>query len=215
MKIKHFVLGTFLAAVFGLSVSATINWHQHQTVEQAVNSSSSEICETTKPNSAAVWKEVYSSADQMIKGVDAIVLAEAVSVMPSRIARSENSTDELPFELVAFRVSNSVKGAKSDELVYLERAGGFDSKGRAVTIDFDGGNFEIGKSYLLFLKRQEEGPYFYQVNDQGRYNVVGDELRPVGNDETDAVKGFFKNKTVTEGLRSVEEKFEISKSERK
>ena len=212
MKIKHFLLGTILAAVVGLSVSAMISWQSHETVEQA---SIEESCNTTKPNSAAVWKEVYSSPDQMIAGVDAIVLAEAVSVTPSRVALSENSRDELPFELVTFRVSNPVKGAKGEQLVYVERAGGFDSKGQPITIDMDGGNFEIGKSYLLFLKQQEEGPYFYQVNDQGRYDVVGDDLKAVGYDESDKVKDFFKNKSVGEGLRMVEEKFERLKSEGK
>ncbi len=79
------------------------------------------------------------------------------------------------------------------------------SEGRSVEIDFDGGDFEIGKSYLLFLKQQEEGPYFYQVNDQGRYNVVGEELKAVGGDETDSVKDFFKNKNVREAIRAVKE----------
>lgn len=212
MKIKNFLLGTILAAVVGLSASATISWQKHQTVEPA---GSEEACETTKPNSAAVWKEVYSTPDQMVASVDVIMLAEAVNITPSRVAHSENGEDELPFELVAFRVSNPIKGANGDHLVYVERAGGFDSKGRPINIDFDGGSFEIGKSYLLFLKHQEQGPYFYQVNDQGRYDVVGDELKAVGNDETDTVKDFFNNKTVGEGLRIIKEKFEMLKSEEK
>ncbi len=206
MKIKHFLLGTILAAVVGVSVSAMISWQNHETIEQA-GLSGEQSCETeNKPNSAAVWKEVYSTPDQLIAGVDKIMLAEAVSITPSRVAFSENSEDELPFELVAFRVSNPAKGAKNDEIIYVERAGGTDSEGRPVVIDFDGGEFEIGKSYLLFLKQQEQGPYFYQVNDQGRYDVVGDELKAVGNDENDSVKDFFKNKSAREGLRAVKEK---------
>ncbi len=212
MKIKHFLLGTIIAAVVGVSVSAMISWQSHQSVEQARGE---EACNTNKPNSAAVWKEVYSTPDQLIAGVDSIVLAEAVSVAPSRVAYSDNSRDALPFELVAFRVSNPVKGAKSEQLVYVERAGGLDAKGQPIIIDMDGGSFEIGKSYLLFLKQQEEGPYFYQVNDQGRYEVVGDELKAVGNDETDSVKNFFKNKTVGEGMRMVKEKYDVLKSEGK
>ena len=215
MKIKQFLLGTILAAVVGLSVSAMISWQNHETIEQA-GLSGEQSCETeNKPNSAAVWKEVYSSPDQMIAGVDAVVLAEAFNITPSRVARSENSDDELPFELVAFRVTNPIKGAVSEELVYVERAGGFDSDGQAVNLDIDGGNFEIGKSYLLFLKRQEEGPYFYQVNDQGRYDVVGNKLKAVGTGETDKVKDQFKNKTVDEAVRMVKEKVDKSKSEGK
>lgn len=212
MKIKYVLLGTMLAAVVGLSVAAMIGWQNHETDAQAGGKKSGET--EHKPKSAAVWKEVYSTPDQLIAGVDVIMLAEAVNITPSRIAHSENGEDELPFELVAFRVSNSPKGAKSDQLVYVERAGGFDSKGHAINIDFDGGNFEIGKSYLLFLKHQEQGAYFYQVNDQGRYDVVEDELKPVGNDENDTVKDFFKNKSVGEGLRIVEEKSDILKSEK-
>ena len=112
-------------------------------------------------------------------------------------------------------MSNPVKGVKAEELVYVERAGGFNTKGQPINIDFDGGNFEIGKSYLLFLKQQEEGPYFYQVNDQGRYEVVGSKLKAVGNDENDTVKNFFKNKTLGEGMRLVKEKYDVLKSEGK
>jgi hypothetical protein len=197
MKIKNFLLGTIIAAVGGLSISAAVNWQSHLAAEQARNNESS--CQTAKSSSAAVWKEVYKTPDQLIAGVDKIVLAEAVGVTPSRVAFSENSEDELPFELVAFRVSNPVKAAKDDETVYVERA---------VGIDVDGGDFETGKSYLLFLKQQEQGPYFYQVNDQGRYNVVGEELKAIGGDETDTVKDFFKNKNVREAIRSVKEKKE-------
>jgi len=212
MKIKHFFLGTILAVVAGLAVSAMISWQGHQAAEQARTEDS---CETNQPNSAAAWKEVYSTADQLIAGVDTVVLGEAFNITPSRVARSEGSQDELPFELVAFRVTDPIKGAIQEELVYVERAGGFDSKGRPVNIDYDGGSFEIGKTYLLFLKQQEEGPYFYQVNDQGRYDVVGDELKPIGNDEADTVKSFFKNKTVREGLRSLKERYDTLKSEQK
>ncbi len=207
MKTKYFLLGTIVAAGLGLSASAMFSWQGHQTAEQAEGKIA---CETDMPRSAAVWKEVYSTPDQLIAGVDAIVLAEAFNITPSRIARSEGSSDEVPFELVAFRVNNPAKGAKGEELIYVERAGGMDSKGREVNIDIDGGRFEIGKSYLLFLKKQEEGPYFYQINDQGRYDVVGDELKAVGKIENDKVKEFFENKTAGEGLRTVEEKIRFN-----
>lgn len=209
MKIKSFLFVTILVAVSGLSISAAIGWQTRQIGEQAQQTD--ESCETAKRRSAAVWKEVYQTPDQLIARVDTIVLAEAVSVAPSRTAFSANGEDELPFELVTFRVSNPLKGAKADEFIYVERAGGVTEKGRKVNIDFDGGDFEIGNSYLLFLKRQEEGPYFYQVNDQGRYKVVGDELKGVF-DDNDSVKSFFKGKAVDEGLRLVKEKSE--KSER-
>jgi len=208
MKIKHLLLGTILAAVAGLAVSATFSWNEHQDAEQTGTEAS---CDTNVTKGAAAWKQVYSTADGLIDGVDTIVMAEAVSILPSRIAVSDGSRDELPFELVAFRVSSPFKDASKDGLIYVERVGGLDSKGRPINIDYDGGSFAIGKSYLLFLKRQEDGPFYYQVNDQGRYDVIDNELIPVGETEGDEVKEFFKSRTSNEALEKVMDKLKSGK----
>ncbi|HET9866057.1 MAG TPA: hypothetical protein VFQ06_02100, partial [Nitrospira sp.] len=86
---------------------------------------------------------------------------------------------------------------------YVERAGGVDPEGNPVHLNADGGDFELGNSYLLFLKRQEDGPYYYQVNDQGRYQVEGGRLKGV--DKDDEVSAKFHDRTLEEGIRIVKE----------
>ena len=195
MKRKNFLILTILVALCGLSVSAMLGSKQHQD-EKAQQPSRSK--------SAAVWKEVYKNSDEMVKRVDRIVLAQAIDRQPGRIAYSSNGEDLLPFEVVSFRVVDNIKGKKGDGMIYVERAGGVDNEGNQVYLDADGGDFEIGNSYLLFLKQQEDGPYYYQVNDQGRYQVEGGRLKGINKD--DEVSMSFQDRTVEEGLRMVKGK---------
>lgn len=194
MKRKNFLVLTMLVALCGLSVSAMLGLKQHQD-EKAQQPS--------RTRSAAVWKEVYRTPDEMVKRVDRIVLAQAIDRQPGRIANSANGEDVLPFEVVSFRVVDNIKGKKGDGIVYVERAGGVDHDGNQVYLDADGGDFEVGNSYLLFLKHQEDGPYYYQVNDQGRYQVEGGRLKGVNKD--DEVSVTFQDRPVEEGLRMVKE----------
>jgi hypothetical protein len=187
MKRKTFWMYTVLVALCGLSISAVVGWNRHQQPSREISS--------------AAWKERYQTPDELVKGVDTIVLAEAVSAMPGRVAYSSNGEDALPFEVVEFRVNDGLKGAKTGQAVLVERAGGTDSEGRAVHVDMDGGAFEKGGTYLLFLKQQEEGPYYYQVNDQGRYLVSGGRLKAVSQD--DPVTAVFQDRPVAEALELV------------
>ncbi|MGI9067979.1 MAG: hypothetical protein ACR2HX_16455 [Pyrinomonadaceae bacterium] len=195
MKRKNFVILTVFVALCGLSASAMFGLKRHQD-EKAQ--------EPSRSKSAAVWKEVYKTPDDLVKSVDTIVLAQAIDRQPGRIATSANGEDVLPFEVVTFRVVNNLKGKKGDGIIYVERAGGVDYEGNQVYLDADGGDFEIGNSYLLFLKRQEDGPYYYQVNDQGRYQVEGGRLKGV--DKDDDVSVIFHDRRVEEGLQIVKEK---------
>lgn len=142
------------------------------------------------PASQAAWKEVFDSPSQLARRVDAVVLAKAVGVEPGRVAYSSNREDALPFEVVRFEVIRGLRGAGAGEIVPVERAAG--------DIDVDGGAYEMGATYLLFLKRQEEGPYFYQVNHQGRYLV--DQGRLYAAAPEDPVASFFEGRPVAEGL---------------
>jgi hypothetical protein len=154
------------------------------------------LLERKAPRTAAAWKENYRSPHELVRGVDAIVLASAAEIRPGRVAMSENSEDSLSFELVDLQVLRGLKGAKPGELITLERAA--ESAGGHF-LDLDGGPFEIGQTYLLFLQRKEDGdPYFYQVNHQGRYRVRNHRL--VGNGPGDEVIAHFQNRTVKEGL---------------
>ena len=146
----------------------------------------------------AAWKDVFEAPSELAQGVDAIVMAQAVGVEPGRVARSANGEDVLPYQVYEFEVLRGAKGAFRGERVFVERAGGLTSKGEAIVIDVDGGDFELGKPYVLFLKQQEDGPYFYQVNHQGRYHVANGRLLSIAQD--DAVASFFDGRPVSEAL---------------
>lgn len=132
--------------------------------------------ETSTVAGKAVWKEVYASPAEMAARVDAIVLARVTGTRQGRVVWSENGEDALPFQVVELEVLRGIKGTAKAERISLERVGGTTPDGRALDLSYDGGAFEPGATYLLFLKRQEDGPYFYQVNHQGRYLVAGDRL---------------------------------------
>lgn len=194
MKRKNFLILTILVALCGLSVSAMFGLKRHQ---------DDKAQQPLRSKSHAVWKEVYKNVDEMVKSADTIVLGQAIDRQPGRIAYSSNGEDSLPFEVVSFRVLNNIKGKNGDGIVYVERAGGLDHEGNQVYLDADGGDFEVRNSYLLFLKQQEDGPYYYQVNDQGRYRVEGGRLKGV--DKDDEVSMMFHERPVNEGLRMVRE----------
>jgi hypothetical protein len=147
---------------------------------------------------AASWKETFNSPQGLSRGVDAVVLAAAAQAVPGRIATSENGEDSLSFELVELDVVTGLKGVKTGERITLERAAETES---GFFLDADGGPFEIGQTYLLFLQRQEDGTYFYQVNNQGRFRVANDRLFAA--DPEDPVAARFHRRPVTQGLEMV------------
>jgi hypothetical protein len=152
----------------------------------------------------AAWARVYESPSEMVQDVDAIALARAVGVEPGRVAYSENGEDALPFEVVSFEVIKGFKGTQGLDTLQVERAGGLTPDGKSVTIDFDGGAFVPGQAYLLFLKRQEDGPYFYQVNHQGRY-ALNKGLLSAATEGEDAVAQSFDGQSLEHGLGLVRE----------
>ncbi len=192
MTRKTFWICTIIVAFCGLSVSAAIGLRH------------TEISQPTANFSAAAWKEKYRTTDELIKRVDGIVLAQAVAAVPGRVAYSANGEDALPFEVVEFRVVDGIKNFKTGDQVFVERAGGTDSEGNRLLLNFDGGDFELGNTYLLFLKRQEDGPYYYQVNDQGRFQVEGGSLKAVTPD--DEVTAPLHGRQVREAIATVKQK---------
>lgn len=149
--------------------------------------------------SEAVWKEVFQTPSEMVRNVDSIVLARMIEARPGRVAGSAGA--ELPFEVVEFEVVRGFKGAAAGQRLFLERAGG-----PGVSLEFDGGAFEPGGGYLLFLRQQEDGPYFYQVNHQGRFLVVDGRLRASA--PHDKVAAFFEGRPVRQGLGFVRQTLE-------
>lgn len=145
------------------------------------------------PSAHAAWKDVFEAPSQLSRSVDSIVVAKAVGVEPGRVAYSSDGKDSLPYQVYEFEVVNGVKGAAKGERLFVERAGG-----PGLVLDVDGGPFELGASYMLFLNKQDDGPYFYQVNNQGRYLISEKTL--YGVDPNDSVSAFFEGRPVSEGI---------------
>lgn len=143
--------------------------------------------------SEAVWKEVFRTPSEMIRNVDAIVLAKVVETRPGRAVDSSHTGDALSFDRVELEVLRGFKKADSKGRIFVERVGG-----PAARLEFDGGAFEPGATYLLFLRKQKEGPYYYQVNHQGRFLVVNNRLWASAPE--DAVAAAFEGRPLGQGL---------------
>lgn len=143
-------------------------------------------------NSEAVWKEVFRTPSEMIRNVDAIVLARVAEARPGRVAGPSKAGDALVFDRVELDVLRGFKRAASEERVFVERVGG-----SAARLEFDGGPFEPGATYLLFLRKQGNGVY-HQVNHQGRFLVVNDRLWASAPE--DRVARAFEGRQVGQGL---------------
>ncbi|MCA1565999.1 MAG: hypothetical protein LC803_10255 [Acidobacteria bacterium] len=190
MTRKSFWTYTLIIALCGLSVSAVFGWRHHQ---QPRN----------EPYTAASWKEHFKDAKALVKSADAVVLARVESIAPGRTAYSSNGDDSLSFEVVNFTVVDGLKGAKDGSSIAIERVSS-NQDGTVAYFNFDGGSFEAGGTYLLFLKKQEDGgPYYYQINDQGRFHEEGGHLRAVAPE--DDVAALFNGRTVAEGVAIVKQ----------
>lgn len=150
------------------------------------------------PSAHAAWKDVFEAPSQLSRSVDSIVVAKAVAVEPGRVAYSDGGKDFLPYQVFEFEVVNGVKGAEKGQRLFVERAGGVGPGGENIVLDVDGGPFELGASYMLFLNKQDDGPYYYQVNHQGRYLISEKTL--YGVDPNDQVVSFFEGRPVSEGI---------------
>jgi len=185
MTRKTFWTYTLIVALCGLSVSAALGWTRHRRP-------------AGEPLTRAHWKEHYNGIGEMVKSSDAVVLARAESVAPGRVAFSSNGEDSLAFEVVNFTVVRGMKGERTGETVSVERVSST-QENTVAYFNFDGGDYEMGGTYLLFLKKQEDGgPYYYQVNDQGRFHDEGGRL--VAASPGDPVAAQIHGRPVGEGV---------------
>lgn len=145
---------------------------------------------------ATAWAEEFTTPAGLARSVDVIALVRPVAVAPGRVATSTNGEDVLPFHLVEMEILEGLKGAAAGESLLVERAGGVDPSGHHVFLDADGGDFVLEESYLVFLKRQPDSAYYYQVNDQGRYLVTAAGLQAV--DPHDVVAARFHGRSLAE-----------------
>src|SRR5512134_1814163 len=137
---KRFTLVSLSLAAVGFSSAAWITWELRDRGER----------------SRAAWAFEADDLGTLTRYADAVVLAKATETVPSRVAFSDLGDDSLPYEATSFVVERSIRGPAVGETVWVERAGGLDPVDLVeVVIDADGGAFQIGDSYLLFLKEQQ------------------------------------------------------------
>ena len=132
------------------------------------------------------WEVSYKNLGQMIADADAIVVATHLYSQPGRVEDAETG-DPLPFTNQYFRaeqVGKSRKGMANHFVV--EQTGGEIPGGGILTID-DGGPYQPGSRYLLFLKQQPDGSYYYLPNPQGRFLNEGGKLKAVVKDQATAL----------------------------
>jgi hypothetical protein len=150
----------------------------------------------------AAWAEIFPTPARLGRSVDAIVLAQALDVTPAASPRRTRVEGGLPFQLVELEVLHGIKGAVPGDRLIVERAGGVDLQGQTARVTADGGELAPGEVYLLFLKQQPDGPYYYQVKAQGRYHLEGNHLIAV--DPDDPVATRLHGVTMEEGLARVQ-----------
>lgn len=121
------------------------------------------------------WKDTFQAPGQMIRSVDAVVVARHTGTSPGRVAFSDNPEDAVPFELNHFVIEQGMKGLAHGTTLTVERVGG-DANGETVFLDADGGPYTPGQQYVLFVNKQPESSFYYVVNDEGRFNVEGGRL---------------------------------------
>lgn len=129
--------------------------------------------QTPEPSRAqARWVYSTDSATALAEYVDAIVVARHSGTRAAGVARSANGRSGLEFDNDDFKIERVIKGDLAAGMVTVQRAR------RSITgrrlLDHDGGLYQRGGRYLLFLKRQPNAETFYLVNDQGRYAVGAD-----------------------------------------
>lgn len=183
---KKFLFGTVAVVALGLVAGVAIG---------------DRLVHPTKHYADAAWVDVFDTPKALARGVDTIVLAQALETRPGRTAVSDNGEDVLPFQVTELEVVHAVRGASEGDRVLVERAGGVTPDGRTVVIDADGGPFEEGRLYLLFLNRQKGGEHYFQVSDQGRYTARQDHLMAVSPD--DPVAAAFHGETIEQGVAKV------------
>ena len=184
--------GLFLAGLAGSA--ATVAWHSSS---------------PAAPRSQAAWAFEAQNPGALARYAESIVLAQVVATYPGRVATSANGEDLLPFQIVELHVQNALKGSFPDGRVYVERAGGREpGTGVEHVIDIDGGEFDVGGTYLLFLNEQPgDTGLYYQVNDQARYELVGERLRSIEG-EPDRVQQAFDRRTPAEASAFVRQLLE-------
>ncbi len=129
----------------------------------------------------ADWVRRFATAQEMLAGVDLVVVATAGAAAPGRMVLQSGGAPPLRFETVSLVVREVLRarppvGAKVGDSLKLERLGTQTSlTGLQTVMDHDLGPLTPGQTYVLFLDRQSAPPYeFIQVTDEARFEVLED-----------------------------------------
>lgn len=112
----------------------------------------------------AAWVFKTDDLGAMVRYADAVLVGTLQGRHPGRTAYSSTGEVALDFELNDFLVTEPP--IKSDAYV-----GGIATVERLRGRSFDGGDFQIGARYLLFLKKQPDTSIYIVVNDEARFLV--------------------------------------------
>lgn len=145
----------------------------------------------------AQWKDVYKTTGGLVAGADLIAIAYHDSAEPGRVVGE--GEDATPFTNNTFVVESILKGVHGELTLMLEQTGGIAADGQLFSID-DGGPYEKGGRYLLFLKSSGDGSY-YLISHQARYRIEGDVLE--GLDPTDQVVSQLHGQALDRGRDTV------------
>ena len=125
---------------------------------------------------------VFESLDELVAASDAVVVATVASVSPGRVLTAPGEADAgIRTRLVELSVERTLTGQPPTPLVVEEPAELLDAT--PVVVDgvdpLDAGDRAV---WFLVAGGTDELPYHAVVNAQGRYEVVGDTLRPASED---------------------------------
>ncbi len=141
----------------------------------------------------AQWKDVYRTVGGLVAGADLIVIADHFSAQPGRVVGE--GEDATPFTNNTFVVESILRGVHEGSTLELEQTGGIMAGGQVLAIS-DGGPYEPGSRYLLFLKSKGDGTY-YLISHQARYRIEGDILEGV--DPTDRIVSQLHGRSLSRG----------------
>ena len=151
----------------------------------------------------AQWREVMKSPDGLISGADLIVLAEMREAVPKTVTYGE-ADETIPYTQNFMAVSSVIKGEFEGDTLLVEQTGGILTEGVRFDIN-DGGPYEEGKLYLLFLRDQGNGSY-YVINHQARYELDQEKDVLIGVDPSDPVVAAFHGEGIDKALYRIEER---------
>lgn len=148
-------------------------------------------------HASAQWRDVYRTPGGLVAGADLVVVARHLTAEAGRVVG--DGEDATPFTNNTFAVEEVLKGEHNGAELVVEQTGGLLSTGTVLDIN-DGGPYQAGLLYLLFLK--EGDGIYYLINHQARYLIDRGIL--VGVDPTDRVVAQihgWSSDDIREGIR--------------